>query len=572
MRWTLARNSERAMAKKDHKNKHNKKNKGPFGGGPNPNSKLAKARDFERLLQRSEKLWEQGDPDAAIDILEELRERDPDDSRPVVLLAVMSMEMGETAEALNYLRLAVRLEPDDPRVLNILSTVLMMSNRPAQALETMRRSRTLDRSGQVFTVEDQSHLTQLEEALRQVAKEVNVPFQEFLKAQNLIEQSYDAGDQNNTEEALNLLGQACQLAPKWADPALTQAQLFYDTGEADKSIDALRLILDDIDPNSLTTLGRLILLLTWRGQSEEAVGLLPRLNDLFEKQVMVSAKQDSTPNLESSTVLYSLVASCFGINGDHQRAYDIMRQGEEAGIEYDSETLSVAGVAAYNLGKIEEAQKLWQRVEAEEAQDGRTFYDGLKFAVERPRPTDAPPLQLPYLTTSVFVPIPILSKVVVMKNTEEVDEYGEAKVEFDNEAMRANYEKLNPQYNLRKAFIQNMHFGVPINAETQIGLLSDIATPDLMEALKEYATGYLGAESARRYAVAVLKDNDYLPKEGTVRFWVEDEAQWQDLQLTDFASQEEFEAQMLNTILGQSFDLDDFEDEEEDDDEALQGV
>lgn len=534
------------MAKKDQKNKQ-KKNKGPFGGGPNPNSPQAREREFERLLQRSEKLWEQDDLAAALDILEDLMKRDPDDARPVVLSGVLYAEMGDVAEALYFLRLADRMEPDDPRVLDVLAAVLMLNNRPAQSLETMRRFRNVDRKGEFFTVESQKQLTTIEEALRDLAKGINVSFHNLEQAQLLIEQSYDALAAKNTEQSIKLLEQAHKLTPKWADPSLNLAKLFFTTGEADKALEILRQILDDVDPNSFSALSRLLTLLSWREQIDEAVALLPRLNDIYVKEAASPIQTRTDALLTAGSVLYSMTASCFGMNGDHQRAYEIMQQGEQAGVEYGNEEWTVAGVAAYNSGKVEEAEKYWQEIEEQE-QSG--FLSGLMAAVLRPRPVDAPPLQLPYINPAIFVPVEIMGKMIDMKDFPELEETDEPSFEFDQGAMKANYEKLNPLYNIYRSFEQNINFGMRFNAETQVGLMSNINAPEVVEALKQYARGYTGPESARRYAVAVLIESGDLPTEGTIRFWLEDAAEWRDLQLaTDFAGQIDFETQMLNDML-----------------------
>jgi hypothetical protein len=196
------------------------------------------------------------------------------------------------------------------------------------------------------------------------------------------------------------------------------------------------------------------------------------------------------------------------------------------------------------MGKYDEAAAYWQKYGPGE----QTPFDvGLQEAIARPRPADAPPLRLPYFESSSYLPLPVMSKLLVMKLDDADDnEDAEPTFEFDTEQVQKAYYEFSKFYPIQRALLQNANFGVQAVAETNVGILSEIHTPDVAAALKDFAQSYIGPEMARRYAVAILVDWDVLPDEGQLHFWLEQPGEWQDLPISSFASLEEEETRILD--------------------------
>ena len=552
------------MAKKDAgRGKNKNKSKGPFGGGSKPNSQQAKVREFDRLMTKSEQLWEKGDIEGALEIAEDLVERNPKDVRPLLFTAMLYSEAGDVREALERAEAADKLMPNEPVVLSFLAAVYLLNERVASSVQTFRRLRTLDRTGEFFVKESRETLNSIEQSLKDEANQYKVPVATFEKALLMIEQGEVAIEEADFDKGLKLLQNAAETVPGWTLPRLSQSVYQWEAGHAQESLVTAQKLVDDA-PDNLSALSHLATTLVWNNQTEQARSLLPRVETAFEREAAKIQTADEQELEEVAEAFYK-TAVVFAAMGQDQRVYDILKQGEAAELEYDGSYWRWLAISAYNLGKLEESESYWQQLEPDEVSP---FVLGLQETVARPRPADASPLFLPYFETSAFVPMPVTQQLLALKEVQ-----AGANFEFDTEQVRSAYTKLSPDYQILTALTQNINFGMQPVAETNIGIMGEIRNAEVVSILKDYVQSYIGPEMARRYAVAHLVEWGELARDSNLHFWLEEPGGWQDLPISSFASLDEEEQRIVDDVyeyasLGgldfDDFEGDDFDEEDED--------
>lgn len=526
------------MSKKNGKpgnNKNNKK-KGPLGGGPKPGNLQAQAKEFERLLGQSERLWKTGDIIGALEILENLQAKNRDDVRPVLMTSLLYAELGEAEAALEYAQLAERLEPDEPLILNLLVGMYILNGREGGALQTLRRLRASDQSGEFFNQEMRERMAALEEILKIEATELKVPAPTLEKAMQLMETGVELCSNHDFEQGFSALQQAANLIPGWTPPRINLSLFQYEAGQAEEAISTVQKVVDELDPSNLAALSHLTTILAWTGQKDRAEQNLEKLNTVFEKEVreIETLKEEERAGTE---ILYFKMAGALAALHKDQQVYDILKRGEKLDTQYDANFYRWLATAAYNLGKLQEATTYWQKFEPS---DQTAFDTGIQQAMQRKRPADAPPLHLPYFETSEFVPMTVMSQLLALKESDT-----NKTMEFDEELIRVAYAKYSQFYPIKEALLQNANFGLQPVAEANIGIMGEIRTPEITSMLKEYALAYTGAEATRRYAVAFLVNWGELPENAQIRFWSEQAGEWQDLEVSSFASLEDEDRRIL---------------------------
>jgi tetratricopeptide (TPR) repeat protein len=420
----------------------------------------------------------------------------------------------------------------------------VLNERMGSALGALRRLQAADKNGEFFDAEARTRLAAMEETVQEEAAQLKVPLATFEAAMVLMEQGEAACQDDDYEAGFTLLRRAAELVPGWSIPVLNLSVFQFESGQAEEAIASVEEVVNKLEAEGFSGLAHLITISVWAGQPERARTLLPRLVTAFEKEATRIEALQTEEDREGAELLYYKVAGTFAVFEEDENVYATLKRGEKAGIEYSADAWRWLAVSAYNMGKYDEASAYWQKYGPSE----QTPFDmGLQEAIARPRPADAPPLRLPYFESSSYLPLPVMSKLLVMKLDDADDsEDAEPTFEFDTEQVQKAYYELSKFYPIQRALLQNANFGVQAVAETNVGILSEIHTPDVAAALKDFAQGYIGPEMARRYAVAILVDWDVLPDEGQLRFWLEQPGEWQDLPMSSFASLEEEETRILD--------------------------
>src|SRR5438128_630241 len=115
------------MSKNKRPNKA-KQRSGPLGGGPPPNSAQARQREIKRQMEAAERVWKKGDPESALELLDEVLLKHPNNVDLLFMSAIILIEIGELQDALDRLERADSLSPDDPAILGCLASVYLLTN------------------------------------------------------------------------------------------------------------------------------------------------------------------------------------------------------------------------------------------------------------------------------------------------------------------------------------------------------------------------------------------------------------------------------------------------------------
>ncbi len=513
------------------KNKKNKKGgstiKGPLGGGPPPGSPQAKLREIQKGVLQAEKLWKNGDALGALDIVEDLLEKNSKNARLVFMAGVLYTEVGLSQEGLERLELADQLEPDNPSILSSLALAYLASNNPAHSLMAFRRLRLVDENEELYGPEEKERVKILEKIFKEEADTNKVPRVLMEQAMVVMERGEMAFEREETAIGLELLARATTLLPNWAPPRNNLSLYQWQVGQAEKAIQTAREVIEKINSQDYQTLSNLTRFLALAGKKEEARGYLEKLLDIFEKQAPRRGSSGEFPTEESLNLalpLFYKTAEGLASLEQDQKLYTILKEGLDLGMDFDYNLIYLLGVAAWNLGKAEEARKYWKEFEGD--LDNLPL-QGLLLAIERPRPSNSPSLRLPYFETGYLLPPEVIKDLLI------IDE--EAGV-FNKQAIEASYRRLSPYYPILTAQFQNLAFGVPLVIEATLQILSSMDFPEARQALKEFALGPEGSEEGRKRAISVLISLKELSNEDEITFWQDNPPEWKQISLRNFPS------------------------------------
>ncbi len=512
-----------------------KRGGGPLSGGPAVNSPQARQREIQRQMEAAERLWKKGDPESALEMLNEVLVKHPNNVDVLFMSAIISIEVGELQDALDQLELSDRLSPDDPAILGCLASVYLLTNNLAHALMAYRQLRSADEAGDIYGTEEREQLKGLEQIFQGEADKYEVMRVKMEQAMLTMERGELAALHNEPEIGIQQMQQAVNLLPEWS-PARNNLSLYqWSAGQAEKAIETLRPVVDTLDPEDYQALSNLIHHLALAGRTEEARPYLQRLLTVFEKLTpRLGQKKDRPPEgaLDVALPLYYKTADALAAMEDDQRLYELLKRGEELSLAYDTPFFRLFAAAAWNVGQSEEAQRYWAKMEADE----KTPFDlGIQQAITRPRPPDALPLRIPYYDFNELVPPEVLGQMLPLI---------EGTRSFDHEKMLAAYARYKSLYPFLRAELQFFTFSETGLVSAMLKVLINFGTPEVIQALKDFALGVDGAEEARRITVSALIKMEQLSPDSPIRFWQENPAGWQEISLADFPPSE-FDIQII---------------------------
>lgn len=535
--------------KKKDKNKKDKRGgKGPLGGGPKQDSAKAREREKIRQIEKVESLWKKGDVGSALDLTEDLIEKDPKDARLLFMSGVLMTEAGLFEDGLERLQAADGLEPDSPMILNSLGLVYLANVKPAHALNAFRQLRLVDEKGEFYGTEERAHVKQLEQFFEDQAVENEVPRVKMEQAALFLEKGEFALSGGEYEQGLGFFQKTIDLLPNWVVARNSMASSQWQVGEAEAAIQTQKLVVDELKSEDHYALNNIIKFLYAAGRMEEARPYMERLQAYFEKNLPQPADlqgPESDLTQRAFSLLLHNTAWAIAAFDKDKEVYAVLKQGEGLGLKFNVNLLRLAGAAAWNNNQPEEALQYWKQIDEEE----QSLNDeGILTAVELTRPEDAPPLRVPYFESGEFLPQAVLAQILTLN--EQTGEFAPAKI---TEA----YQRFKPYYPILAAQIQLLKFGHPMLIEATLAALSAIDLPEVRAAIKDFALGVDGSEEARIIAVSALVALGDLPEDGTVRLWSNDTAEWREIPVSEiplFNEDVEFD--------DEDFDFEDEEDED----------
>lgn len=451
-----------------------------------------------------ERLLEEGYVVEARDALLELLERYPKNVVALRLLGNVAVELEDVRLATRASEPLFELQPDDPDVASAAANARILAGRPALALQAFERLLRLEPEGE-RAAGARKAVELLEPDTRERAETMGLGADPLglLAMHERIGVLVEIGTFDEVRRAVDAL---LAREPRFA-PALNNFSLVCERdGKLEEAIGAARRVLAFApdNPHALSNLARF---LVRTGRGEEAAPLAERLRAARVERADADAW---IKKLEALAML-----------GDDEGALAVFGEAERAGaLEAEGEPgallLHYAAVAALRTGREREARDRW----AEAVRRA----PGLDVARENLADLDEPagerhaPWPFPF---PVYVSRRLLDEMLADVKRHERRRLGGG-VEGGMRAFLARHPEV---VRLIPVLLDR---GDPHGREFALRLASGAATPETLEALREFALGSRGPDEIRLAAAQEAMKAGLLPR-GATSMWVRGERQ--DVQL-----------------------------------------
>lgn len=477
-----------------------------------PKKKSAKSRRTPTLPRRliegiyaAEDLLDEGHPDEARDLLEELDQKYSGHA-PVLELLVNAYH--DLKDMHGYEWACYRLiqaEGNNPEATLGLAGGYMHHFRPALTIRTLQNF--LNRWPEhELAVDARQTVQQLKNALQEELSKQDLPEDEAFELALQHEEIRFWMDHQQFRRGKQLAEKLLRRYPKFI-PALNNLSQFYALeGNYAKGIEIARRVLE-IEPENVHALSNLSRLLFFTGQGEEAFSVAVQLKESRAEASDVWAKK----------------AEALSFLGDDDGMLALYEQARQAGGSrpFDENPLfsHLVAVAAYNNGRQKEARRLWDRALKSNPsfELARQNLDDL----ERPVGDRNAPWGFSF---SYWLPEPIVKQLVGAFSAA-----ARRKSELAVQSAAQQFLEKHPGLVfLAPHLLQRGDGGC---REFVINLAGASDHPELLVSLRDFALGQRGSDQLRMKAAQLLSEKGLLPS-GTFRLWTNGE--WKDVLLLNF--------------------------------------
>jgi tetratricopeptide (TPR) repeat protein len=456
-----------------------------------------------RSLAQAERLLEQGQALEARETLQELDRRFP--NQPAVLQLLINASY-DLKDFVGYERAAERLHklrPNDPDLTLMLAGAYMVNIRPVHALRAfhsvVERWPEHPRAG-----EAQKTIAELGERLAPELEHLGLAGAEAEEIAWQHEEVLVLNSRHAYAEARAAAERLLSLRPDFV-PALNNASLAsFSLSDLEQAIGYARRALE-VDAHNFHALGNLSRYLLLSGRTEEAAEYAQRL-----KALEIPLKDAFLKQAEALSFL-----------GDDQGVLVVFERAKRAGDAILSDGLlhHFAAVATLRQADENRARRHWQ--EALELAPGlgvaRANLEDLRKPVwERHAPWA--------FTFGDWTSQAALAELTTpMKSASKPAKKGDTNVELSRLLQR--------RPDLAALVPPLLDRGDPQGRQFAVTLAKTARTPELLEALRNFALGQRGPDSLRLEAAYALEDAGVLPT-GETRLWIK--GRWENLLLKSF--------------------------------------
>ena len=468
-------------------------------------------------LSKAEALLDDGKPDEARQILEELDHRRPGLAPVLELLANAYFDLNDV---LSYEWACYRLqkiEPNDPDLALALGGAYMSNFRPALAIQALER----------FLRRWPTHEKAAE--ARQTVDKIRQGLLREMEELDLTEdEAFDLALQNEEVRLFLEHGQYAQgklaaekLLKRYPEfvPAINNlSQIHAIQDDPGRAIQLCRQALE-IEPDNIHALSNLVRLLFLSAQFEEAASIAGRL------------KASQAPAAD----FWSKKAEAFSMLGDDQTVLELYQQAKDAGTLKPPQTdllfLHLVAVAHWRQGKEKDARRLWRKV--------LKLDPHYKLVQEQLDDLDKPPPERngPWA-------FPLINWVTERTIRELVRTVEPATRRKHGLAIQVAANKfLNEHPEMVGLAPHLLQRSDPAGCEFVTNLAGMSGHPGLLAALKDFTLGQHGSDEQRVKASRIVSEAGLLPS-GPVRMWLRGE--WHEILLMNFEISDEVTAPYTN--------------------------
>jgi len=351
----------------------------------------------------------------AHEAVELLKSRLPGNERNPQLqyyLGYAHAKMGDAVTAVDYYERSLELEPGDTDLWFPLATLYAEVGLSAHAIRALRRfvdSSTID----PMVGEARRMLDALNEATKELARELNVTPKQAEEAAYRMERGRRALHQGDYEDSIAASGRAVEIVPEWPPPANNLSLALFFHGQPARAIATAQQVLSH-NPDNIHARSNLVRYLAWTGNEAEAQRHWQRL-----QKAQPVEPDDAIKIAEAAAVL-----------GDDEAVYRTLKPLQPSSSLFarlrqklpEASRLRfygwlLLGVAAANTGRRREAKRLWQEVLRGGVYTNRL--PGYLEALRRGRPGPGWAQRFPYFHSTDMVPLQVqhdFGKLVLQKD------------------------------------------------------------------------------------------------------------------------------------------------------------
>lgn len=444
-------------------------------------------------LELASDLIDEGRIAEANTLLVELERQYPSHRDVLNSLAFTCYELGDKKGYLRHCRKLLTLTGESNDAL-CLASAYLLNDRPVLALREY--SRFLERWPKDQAAEKvRNTIASTEPALLELIADAGLFGEEGLKSAAMHEEVQVLLEDGLFEEAcalaVELIERHPHFAPAYNNLSLTQ----FFGGHTEEAIATARRALE-FAPDNFQAVANLARFLRLSGGRDEALALGERLRET----------QPGDPELwlkkaETFTFLY-----------DDQAVMKVFNEAERAGMIEEFSGASVmyhlAAAATLHLGNESEARKYWKKA--------LDLAPGLKLAEANLNDLNKPigerhgpwAYDLRY-----WIPKQTFDEIVAVAKTDHKDRAATQ--------LSARFLERHPE--IAELIPLMLARAGPGAADFAIALVGTFRTPDMLEAVRDFALGMRGSDSLRLQAARLLVGTGLLPAAEEVRMWVKGE-------------------------------------------------
>jgi tetratricopeptide (TPR) repeat protein len=456
-------------------------------------------------LYEANQLLEDGEPEEACEILEELDRRYPGKA-PVLEMLVNAYYDLKDMHGYEYAcyRLC-KVDPDNADLTLAMGGAYLNNYRPALAVQTfekfVRRWSGHERAG-----EARQTLEQIREGLKLELEELGLTEAEAFELARTNEEVRFFLDHGLYPQGRLAADRLLKRYPDFVPGLNNLSQIHALQGESARAIELCRRVLE-IEPDNIHGLSNLTRLLFLGGQPEEAVSVAERL------------KASQAPAAD----FWTKKAEPFAIMGDDQAVLELYKKAKAAKALEPPDTsplfFHMAAVAYWQQGNDKEARRLWQKA--------LDLQPGFDLAQQQLKDLEQPPARRNGVFA--FSLNTWVTGSVIRELTRTVEPAARRKQENAIQIATDQFLQRHPELvSIAPHLLQR---GDPLGRDFVINLAGMSHHPQLLELIKDFALGQRGTDKQRMKASQIVSEVGMLPS-GAVRMWMQGE--WHDVLLLNF--------------------------------------
>ena len=448
---------------------------------------------YEGLIE-AERLDRRGESDPARELLDDLDRRYPD--RPEVLTALVNVyyELNDIPSYQFACQRLVSLRPDDPDVRLMLAGSCLANGCPALALRNFRLF--IEHWPDDVRADDvRNTVAELGIQMDELLASLGLSGEEGLQLAAMHEEVLCSLEQGEWGQTRNLAEQLLKRQPHFLPALNNLGEAHFREGRVDQAIAAAQRVLQ-LAPENLHALANLTRYLCLSGRAEEGKPWAERLKSVESTDSDVWVKKAET----------------FSFIGDDEAVLHVFNEAQRRGNRSDKsgEALlnHLAAVAAMRLGQEKDARRYWKRALklVPWLEVARANLEDLKKPVGQRHAPWAYDL-------NHWIPQSLGCKLA--SRIARAERRGK-----DKAVVRETRQYLRKHPQVAAVLPLLLDRGDPAGRQFALSVAALTETPELLEALRDFALGRRGPDGLRFKAAERLCNAGVLPA-GTTRLWSE---------------------------------------------------